>query len=209
MTKLIIFIGFLLFSLTGIVKNTFAQVDDYERSQQLKYLDIGIRQYENGDYEAADQSFRQVLEEVKVLPAEICYYFGVNSFHLQKYKQSINWLNKYIELKGTSGQFFEESTTYLELSQQRYLLANNTQKEDSFEPEQMVDYTVMPEVDCGPSGKVMCPVCKGQTVIISRSAMSLTYRTCQYCDKHGNLSCENYNLLIQGKLKPNSERSAQ
>jgi tetratricopeptide (TPR) repeat protein len=209
MTKLIIFIGFLLFSLTGIVKNTFAQVDDYERGQQLKYLDIGIRQYENGDYEAADQSFRQVLEEVKVLPAEICYYFGVNSFHLQKYKQSINWLNKYIELKGTSGQFFEESTTYLELSQQRYLLANNTQKEDSFEPEQMVDYTVMPEVDCGPSGKVMCPVCKGQTVIISRSAMSLTYRTCQYCDKHGNLSCENYNLLIQGKLKPNSERSAQ
>jgi tetratricopeptide (TPR) repeat protein len=209
MTKLIIFIGFLLYSLTGIVKNTFAQVDDYERGQQLKYLDIGIRQYENGDYEAADQSFRQVLEEVKVLPAEICYYFGVNSFHLQKYKQSINWLNKYIELKGTSGQFFEESTTYLELSQQRYLLANNTQKEDSFEPEQMVDYTVMPEVDCGPSGKVMCPVCKGQTVIISRSAMSLTYRTCQYCDKHGNLSCENYNLLIQGKLKPNSERSAQ
>lgn len=209
MVRIIVFMGILHFALIGIVHHAFAQFDEYERGQQLKNLDLGIRHFENGDYEAADESFRQVLEAVKVLPAEICYYFGVNSYYLNKYKQSINWLNKYIELKGTSGQFFEECTTYLKLSEQKYLQANNTQKDDSFEPEHTVDYTVMPEVDCGPSGKVMCPVCKGQTVIISRSAMSLTYRTCQYCDKHGNLTCENYNLLLQGKLRPNSERTAQ
>jgi tetratricopeptide (TPR) repeat protein len=187
----------------------FAQLEEYERSQKLKYLDLGISQYENGNYTEADESFRQVLETVKVLPAEICFYFGVNSFYLEKYKQSINWLNKYIALKGTSGQFFDESTRYLERAQEKYLLASSGSEADIYEPEETVDYTVMPKIDCGPSGKVICPVCKGQTVIIKRSAMSLDYRTCPYCDNHGNLTCDEYNLLLLGELKPKSERVAK
>jgi len=203
------FWGLFMLIFLGLSNTIFAQGDEYERGQQMKYLDLGIRQFESGNYEAADETFRQVLESVKVLPAEICYYFGANSYHLEKYKQSINWLNKYIELKGTSGQFFDECTKYLEQSREKYLAVNDTQEEESFEPDQQVDYTVMPTIDCGATGKVVCPICKGQTVIITRSAMSLDYRTCPYCDKHGNLSCENYNLLLQGKLKPNSERTSQ
>ncbi len=193
----------------GVQVNSFGQFDEYERGQQLKYLDLGIRQFENGNYEEADESFRQVLDAVKVLPAEICYFFGANSYHLGKYKQSINWLNKYLELKGTSGQYFDECNNYLEKSRQEYQTSNNSQKEDTFEPDQQVDYTVMPEVDCGPTGKVICPVCKGETVIIRKSAMSIDYRSCQYCDNHGMLSCDEYNLLIQGKLKPKNERVQQ
>ena len=189
------------------VSTTFAQYEEYDRGQKLRYLDLGIKQYENGKFEEADQSFRQVLESVKVLPAEICFYFGANSFYLEKYKQSINWLNKYIALKGTSGQYFEECTRYLEKAEEKYLLASSVKKNDVYDPGEEVDYTVMPKIDCGPSGKVVCPVCKGQTVIIKRSAMSLDYRTCPYCDNHGNLSCDDYNLLLQGELKPKSERT--
>jgi tetratricopeptide (TPR) repeat protein len=192
----------------GTVSNTFAQYEEYERGQQLKYLDLGIKQYESGRFEEAEQSFRQVLESVKVLPAEICYYFGVNSFYLEKYKQSINWLNKYIALKGTSGQFFDESTKYLEKAEEKYLLASEVKDSEVYDPGEKVDYTVMPKIDCGPSGKVVCPVCKGQTVIIKKSAMSLSYRSCPYCDDHGNLSCDNYNLLLQGELRPKSERAS-
>ena len=190
------------------VSRTFAQYEEYERGQKMKYLDLGIKQYENGKFEDADQSFRQVLESVKVLPAEICYYFGVNSFYLEKYKQSINWLNKYIALKGTSGQFFDESTKYLEKAEEKYLLASEVKESEVYDPGEKVDYTVMPKIDCGPSGKVVCPVCKGQTVIIKKSAMSLSYRSCPYCDDHGNLSCDNYNLLLQGELRPKSERAS-
>ncbi len=186
--------------------NAYAQFDEYEEGQKLKYLDLGIKQYENGNYEAADESFRQVLETVKVLPAEICYYFGANSFYLKKYKQSINWLNKYIALKGTSGQFFDECTQYLKKAEDLYLLASASTEHEVYDPSENVDYTVMPKIDCGPSGKVICPVCKGQTVIIKRSAMSLEYRSCPYCDNHGNLSCDDYNLLLQGELLPKSER---
>jgi tetratricopeptide (TPR) repeat protein len=186
---------------------SFAQNDSFERGQQLQYLDLGIRQFENGDYDAADESFRQVLQEVKVLPAEICYFFGANSYHLGKYKQSINWLSKYIQLKGTAGQYFEECNNLLEKSRVQYRESSSTASEESFEPTQQIDYTVMPEVDCGTSGKVVCPVCKGQTVIIKRSALGMDYRSCPYCDNHGNLSCENYNLLLQGRLKPKNERT--
>ncbi|MCK5101912.1 MAG: hypothetical protein KAR17_03825 [Cyclobacteriaceae bacterium] len=189
------------------VSSTFAQYEEYERGQKLKYLDLGVKQYENGKFEEADQSFRQVLESVKVLPAEICFYFGANSFYLEKYKQSINWLNKYIALKGTSGQYFEECTRYLEKAEEKYLLASAATENEVYDPGEEVDYTVMPEIDCGPAGKVVCPVCKGQTVIIKKSAMSLDYRTCPYCDDHGNLSCDDYNLLLQGELKPKSERT--
>lgn len=198
----------LLFSLIN-ASGAFAQIDDYERNQQLKYLDLGISQYENGKYEDADESFRQVLESVNVLPAEICFYFGANSFYLEKYKQSINWLNKYIALKGTSGQFFDECNKYLKKAEEQYLHASDTAEKEAevYEPSEVIDYTVMPKVDCGPSGMVVCPVCKGQTVIIKRTAMSLEYQSCPYCDDHGNLSCDEYNLLLQGALKPRSDRS--
>lgn len=190
------------------VSSATAQYEEYDRGQKLKYLDLGIKQYENGKFEEADQSFRQVLESIKVLPAEICFYFGANSFYLKKYKQSINWLNKYIALKGTSGQYFEECSRYLDKAEEKYLLASATDENDVYDPGVEVDYTIMPKIDCGPAGKVVCPVCKGQTVIIKRSAMSLDYRSCPYCDNHGNLSCDDYNLLLQGELKPKSERTA-
>lgn len=184
-----------------------AQIDDYARNEQLKYLDLGIQQYENGKYQEADESFRQVLESVSVLPAEICFYFGVNSFYLEKYKQSINWLNKYIVLKGTSGQFFEESSLYLKKAEEKYLLVKkpNENQSEVYEPSEDIDYTIMPKVDCGPAGKVVCPICKGETVIIKRKPMGLAYQSCPYCDVHGYLTCDDYNLLLQGELKPKAD----
>lgn len=195
---------FLLMVLLLGGQGLYAQIDEYARNEQLKYLDLGIQQYENGRYDAADESFRQVLESVSVLPAEICFYFGANSFYLQKYKQSINWLNKYIALKGTSGQFFDESTRYLKRAEEKYLLASGSTHKQSevYEPKEDIDYTVMPRVDCGPSGKVICPVCKGETVIIKQKAMGMAYQSCLYCDEHGYLSCDDYNLLLLGELKP-------
>ena len=148
---------FIFILLTLPVIAAFAQFEEYERGQKLKYLDLGIKQYESGRYEEADKSFRQVLESVKVLPAEICYYFGVNSYYLGKYKQSINWLNKYLALKGTSGQFFDESTQFLERAEEKYLMASAENDSEIYDAAQDIDYTIMPEVDCGPARKSDMP----------------------------------------------------
>ncbi len=205
--KLILFFALFIFSVT-VVRAQQEDID-YQRMHDLQYLDLGVKQFENEQYEEADKSFRQVLESVKVLPAEICYYFGANSYHLGKYKQSINWLNKYIELKGTSGRYFEQCTQYLEKAENHYrqLSANKGPGEQEvYNPKQDIDYTVMPKVDCGPSGMVICPVCKGQTVIIQRTNLGTIYRTCPWCDEHGKLTCDEYNLLLMGELKPRAER---
>ena len=198
----------MLIYMISFSSSAYAQFEEYERSQKLKYLDLGIKQYENGKFEDADVSFRKVLESVNVLPAEICYYFGANSFYLEKYKQSINWLNKYIALKGTSGQYFDECSAYLKKAEEKYLVVSaEKEQEDVYEPGEEIDYTVMPKIDCGPTGKVVCPVCKGQTVIIKKSHMSYEYKSCPWCDNHGNLTCDEYNLLLQGELKTKNERT--
>ena len=177
----------------------------------MKYLDLGIEQMEAGDYQSADQSFRTVLETVKILPSEICYYFGVNSYHLGRYKQSINWLNKYIELKGTSGQFFDDTSEYLKKAEEAYRAEQQAKKKDTDGGEDLgevqVDYKNLPEVDCNPAGKVVCPVCKGITVIIRTDKFGRhIYQSCPYCDEHGYLTCKEYKLLLKGELKPKADR---
>ena len=58
------------------------------------------------------------------------------------------------------------------------------------------------EIDCGISGKVKCPVCLGQGVIIREGTFGNEYTTCPFSDDQGKLTCEEFNLLIRGKLKP-------
>ncbi len=206
--KLLFTIYYLLFAvlllLPGIVSG-----QDMRRNEDMTYLDLGIQQMNAGEYESADQSFRTVLESVKVLPSEICYYFGVNSYHLGRYKQSINWLNKYIELKGTSGQYFDNTTEYLKKSEEAYRSQQTSQEKETSDSDSdvEVDYENLPDLDCGPSGKLICPVCKGVTVIINRDKFGkYVYQSCPYCDDHGYLTCEEYKLLLKGELKPRDER---
>ncbi len=197
---------FIIISLFPLL--TYGQ--DVSRDEGMKYLDLGIDQMKAGDYKSADRSFRTVLETVKVLPSEICYYFGVNSYHLGKYKQSINWLNKYIELKGTSGQFFDDTSGYLKKAEIAYRAEQEAKKKDGNDvdmPKIQVDYENLPDIDCNPSGKVICPVCKGITVIITTDRFGRhIYQSCPYCDEYGYLTCKEYELLLEGKLKPKSER---
>jgi hypothetical protein len=141
-----------------------------------------------------------VLNNIKSVPSDLTFYFGKNSYYLEKYKQSIDWLNKYIQLKGTNGQYYSEAVDILRRAETG-LVAERTK--DAQKAEQVLSTTY--DIDCGPAGKVICPVCKGNTVLIKKGYLSDEYRTCPYCDKHGNLTCAEYNLLIRGELKPKNQ----
>ncbi|MEP1778057.1 hypothetical protein, partial [Reichenbachiella sp.] len=80
------------------------------KREALTSMDRGVEAMEAGYYEAADQFFRDALSKMTKLPSNLAYYFGRNSYHLGKHKQAINWLNKYMELKGTTGQYYDEVT---------------------------------------------------------------------------------------------------
>ncbi len=171
---------------------------DRKRAMDMK-LDSAVALMEQQNYEAASEKFLTILRSVKSVPSDLTFYFGKNSFYFGKYKQSVDWLNKYIQLRGTSGQFSTETIALKQKAEAELL------KEKELESKQALqvfssDYSI----DCGPAGKVTCPVCNGTTVIIKKGYINDTYKTCMYCNLKGVLSCEDYNSLLKGELKPAS-----
>lgn len=198
----IIFIT-ILFSIAHQTVAQRTRVDDFRMQQEqikktelLRQLDSGVYFMDIGEHITADAKFRYVLENIKSVPSDLTFYFGKNSFYLEKYKQTIDWLTKYIQLKGTNGQYSKEAATLLKNAETEYMKekANEIQKTGEV-------LSVNYDIDCGPSGKVVCPVCKGDHVLVKKGAFGPEYTTCPYCNTHGLLTCEQYNLLLRGELE--------
>jgi len=151
-------------------------------------------------YAAADEKILTILKTVRSVPSDLTFYLGKTSFYLNKHKQSVDWLNKYIQLKGTNGQFSEEAITLKTKAEVELL------KEKQSEVKQVAELLSKDfDIDCGPTGKVACPVCNGSTVIIKKTYLGETYKTCGYCNHTGALSCEDFNKLMKGQLKANTQ----
>jgi hypothetical protein len=176
------------------------QYEQRKRAQTLMVLDSAVKYIEEGQYDLANTKLVYVLNNIKSVPSDLTFYFGKNSFYLKKYKQSIDWLNKYVQLKGTLGQHSAEAVELLKVAEIEIVKERN---QNAKKVEQILSSTF--EIDCGPAGKVTCPVCKGTTVIIKKGYLANEYKTCSYCDTHGNLSCDQYNLLLRGQLVPKNQ----
>ncbi len=162
----------------------------------LKRMDDGEDLMKQGRHEEADENFLFVIENMKVLPSEIAFLFGQNSYHLMKYKQSINWLNKYIQIKGTKGRYYEPAVKYLQLAESKYI---EIQREKNAE---MSTELAGDDYDCDGLENMICPVCHGNGVIIKQTYFGNEYKTCPYSAGKGYLSCEEYNLFMRGILEP-------
>jgi tetratricopeptide (TPR) repeat protein len=162
-----------------------------------RQLDSAILLMEEMQYTAANEKFLFVLKNVNSVPSDLAFYFGKNSFFLNKYKQAADWLNKYIQLKGTSGKFSKEAVSLQQMAEQKIL---EERQVIALQAKEILsrDY----EIDCGPSGKVICPVCSGTTVIVKKNYLSETYKPCTHCQKRGYLNCEEYNALLRGEFNP-------
>ncbi len=173
------------------------QQEQLKKTATSRELDSGVYYMDIGNFKKADEKFQYVLENVKSVPSDLTFFFGKNSYHLQKYRQSIDWLNKYIQLKGTNGQYSQEAVQWLKRSEAEFIKEKSTAS-SNVGAILSVDY----DIDCGPSGKVTCPVCKGDHVIVKKGAFGAEYKTCSYCNEHGLLTCQEYNQLLRGQLKP-------
>ncbi len=165
----------------------------------MRHLDSGIYYMEQGAYVLADEKFRYALNNLRSVPSDLTFYFGKNSFHLHQFRQSVDWLNKYIQLKGTSGRFYDEAVDYLSRAETEL---TRRRVEESKNAEEVLSTSY--DIDCGPSGKVSCPVCRGSHVIKKPGPFGPQFKTCPYCNEQGILTCEEYNLLLRGQLKPKS-----
>lgn len=175
---------------------------EYKQQRQINArMDSAVQLMNLEQYEAADEKFRSVLASLKSVPSDVTYHFGKNSYHLEKYKQSVDWLTKYIQLKGTTGQYSEDASLWLKRAEEALVKQRATQTVKALELLSR-DFTI----DCGPAGKVICPVCNGTTVVVRRDYLGEKYSTCGFCHKTGSLSCEEYNQLLRGQLKPSTEK---
>ena len=147
-------------------------------------------------YFLADSILKEKILNNNRVSSELTFLFGKNSFFLEKYEQSINWLNKYLELKGESGMFSDESIKFLELSNSKNLIENSKNIENVYVELYSYNY-----IDCQNNRKV-CPICKGTSVMIIETDVSKIYKTCPFSDNKGFLTCDEYNLFLRGKLKP-------
>jgi hypothetical protein len=193
--------GFLFASLAGFAQDErtqefLRQEEQRRRAELMRQMDSGVFYMDNGKHLLADEKFRLVLDQLKSVPSELTYYFGKNSFYLLKFKQSIDWLNKYIQLKGTGGQHYADAINVLHRAEAEFVKEKSTESKKAGE---LLSNNY--EIDCGPSNKVSCPVCKGDHVIVKRGAFENSYQTCGYCDEHGMLTCVEYNHLLRGELK--------
>src|SRR5882757_9122976 len=76
------------------------QQKEFEKTRLVRVqMDSGIYYLENGDYDLADEKLRYALSNMKSIPSDLTFFFGKNSYYFGKYKQSVDWLTKYIQLK--------------------------------------------------------------------------------------------------------------
>lgn len=162
----------------------------------LKRMDRGEDLMKQGNHEEADEEFMFVIDNMEVLPSEIAFLFGQNSYHLNKFKQSINWLNKYIQIKGTKGRYYEPAVKYLQLAESRYIEIQRQKNEEMSSDLASGDY------DCDGLENMICPVCHGNGVIIKETYFDKVYKTCPYSAGEPYLTCEEYNLFMRGLLEP-------
>lgn len=184
-------IFFLFFTLISLTEGN-AQVLLTELNRRM---DTGREMMLGGSYDSAEVQFIVVLKNMKPLPAKVAYFYGRNSYHLGKYKRAINWLNKYIQLKGTRSIYYEESVGYLQLAEDAYL------EQKKVDVLGVSEDLASGKFDCGGMEKMVCPGCHGSGVIISQGPFDLIYETCPYSLGEGFLSCTEYNLFMKGQLK--------
>lgn len=176
-----------------------AQAQRPTDGEYLGMMDKAAEMMYSGDHKKADSVFHIVLKNLKVLPAELAFYFGRNSFYMEKNKQAINWLNKYIELKGTKGQYFDESIQLLEVANSKFA----TQRIEDV-AEVVAELSRDTRIEC-PTGRMLCPVCNGSGVLIKEGKFEPIYQTCPFSGGDGFLTCDEYNLFLRGELAPETE----
>jgi len=191
---------------------SYAQVNEQEKLRQLeiqrqadkqraidRQIDSVAQLIEIEQYQAAEDKIIAVLKTVRSVPSDLTFFLGKTSFNLFKYKQSVDWLNKYIQLKGTNGQFSEEAISIKAKAEVELLKEREIESQTAAQV-----FSKDFDIDCGPTGKVVCPVCRGSQVIIKKGHFGNTYKTCGYCNHTGTLSCEDYNKLLKGTLQPSA-----
>ncbi|WP_009032598.1 outer membrane protein assembly factor BamD [Indibacter alkaliphilus] len=170
-----------------------------------RLFNYALEEMEKGDYERANTYFRQIIENNLPLSPEMPYYFAVTLYELGQYDNSMNFVNRYLQINGRNAEKFEEAKS-LEAklkepldairacdfcNKQGYRLMTCTTCEGAKELEQ--DCSL-----CKQRGVVGCNKCFGNGILTKRNVFNLIeYHECDQCSGEGKHTCPN----CDGNLK--------
>ena len=166
-----------------------------------KYLEEAKALNASGDYDAANIKFRQILALNEVIPAEMCYHFAETLYAIGQFQNSKNFVSKYFELTGTTGENYREVKKLEEMVDAKLDVIRACHRCNTvgyrYKPCQTCSQTGVVEERCyycQGHGIAVCTKCKGNGVLISANALGGSdYRTCDRCEGNGKEICPTCN----------------
>lgn len=162
-----------------------------------RLMTSALSEMERGEYQRANELFRQIIDTNLPIPPEMPYYFAETLYQLKQYDNSANFLNKYLELNGFKGDNYERAKALegmlekplneiktCELCDRRgYQFQTCFTCEGSKHLEQDCSY-------CKAKGIVGCSRCVGSGLITKRNVFNIVeYFECERCSGQGRLTC--------------------
>lgn len=162
-----------------------------------RLMTSAISEMEQGEYQKANELFRQIIDTNLPIPSEMPYYFAETLYQLNQYDNSANFLNKYFELNGFKGDNYERAKALEGMLEQPlneiktcqlcdrrgYQFKTCFTCEGSKNLEQDCNY-------CKGKGIVGCSRCVGSGLITKRNVFNIVeYFECERCSGQGRLTC--------------------
>lgn len=195
---------FLLFLFISFGFRATAQIGP-NLGQTDSWMKSAVAAIERSDYQTANGIFRNLIDSGLPLPEEMPYYFAETLYHLGQYDNSANFLNKYLELSGFTGDHYQgaqelqkklegplhEIQTCQLCDRKGYRFKVCFTCDGNKEIQQDCDY-------CKAKGVVGCSRCGGTGMITKRNIFNIVeYFECERCSGKGRLTCP----VCEGSLK--------
>lgn len=162
-----------------------------------RLMNSGKAEMESGNYEKANNFFRQIVESNQPIPPEMPYFFAKTLYELGQYDNSSNFVKKYIQINGPNGENYDDAKALEEELKKPLLAIANC----NFCNPQGYRTEICPTCDgekqiaqactfCKEKGIVGCNRCMGSGLITKKNIFNLIeYHQCDKCTGDGRIDC--------------------
>jgi DnaJ-class molecular chaperone len=189
--------SFLFFTLMMVFGGTLVAQVSPNLGNTSRMMNQATAAMATGEYEKANELFRQIIQSNVPIPSEMPYFFAETLYQLKQYDNSRNFLNKYLDLNGFKGEHYQQAKDLekkLEeplreiaacqfCDKKGYRLLTCTTCSGDKQVEQ--DCTL-----CKAQGIVGCSRCGGKGIVTKKNVFNiLEYYGCERCSGTGRLTC--------------------
>ena len=162
-----------------------------------RLMNLALIEMERGQYEKANDLFRQIIEKDMSIPREMPYLFAKTLYHLGQFDNSNNFLNKYIEINGYRGDNYEAAFELQNSLKVHIDAIKNCKFCDirgyAFEVCEVCNGNQQLEQTCQycrGKGLVGCSRCAGKGTITRKNVFNIVeFYECERCSGNGRLNC--------------------